>query len=101
MVRIWLWSMLFLVWSVWTLLAVPMGLFVALLAYRWALHASEIYGELLEASFDLHRTTLYESLRWPLPATPADEQKAGEELTAYLWRGSDRTAPVFTSRNET
>ena len=92
-VRIWLWGMLFLVWSVWTV-AVPIGLLVALVAYRWTLHAAEIYGELFEATFDLHRTMLYESLRWPLPATPADEQKAGAELTAYLWRG-------FTPHTET
>lgn len=95
-VRIWLWGMLFLVWSVWTVLAVPMGLLVALFAYRYTQRAAEIYGELFEAAFDLHRTTLYESLRWPLPATPADERRLGEMLTAYLWRGSDKTEPVFT-----
>lgn len=96
-IRIWLWGVLFLVWGVWTVLAVPMGLLVTLSAYRWTLRAAEIYGELFEATFDLHRTTLYESLRWPLPATPADERHQGETLTAYLWRGSDQTEPVFTN----
>jgi hypothetical protein len=100
-VRIWLWGVLFLVWSMWTVLAVPLGLVVALVAYHWALRAAEIYGQLFEAAFDLHRTMLFESLRWPLPATPADERKAGKELTAYLWRGSDQTEPKFTEPKST
>lgn len=97
-VRLWLWGVLFLLWSMWTVLAVPVGLLIALVAYRWALRAAEIYGQLFEAAFDLHRTILFESLRWPLPATPADERKAGEELTAYLWRGSDQIKLNFTKK---
>jgi hypothetical protein len=38
---------------------------------------------------------LYTQLRWPLPANPRAEHEAGQELTAYLWRGSDDVSPAF------
>ncbi len=95
-VRTWLWALLFLVWAVWAWWAVPAGLFGALFSYRWAVVAAGAYGELLESTYDLHRWTLYEALRWPLPRNPAEEKATGEAVTKYLRRGSDRPAPVFT-----
>jgi hypothetical protein len=91
---VWLWSMLsvgFAVWTPWALLAggVTTG------AYLWLLAAAQRYGELLEAAFDLYRSSLYRSLRWPLPTNPAEEPAAGAALTRYLWRGSRERCPAF------
>lgn len=87
--RLWLWSILFLVWAAlgaWW--AVPLGILSALFAYyNWAIAAAITYGDLIEASFDLYRHLLYESLRWKLPADPNEERRVGQQLTEYLWRG--------------
>ncbi len=86
--RIWLWSLLFTLWSAaGALWAIPLGLLSALYAYRWAIAAAQTYGDLIEASFDLYRHLLYQSLRWQLPADPAEERRVGQQLTTYLWRG--------------
>lgn len=69
--------------ALWPLL----GLLSARLAYQWAIAAAQTYGELVEASFDLYRHLLYQSLRWQLPADPKVERRVGQELTRYLWRG--------------
>ena len=45
---------------------------------------------------DLHRTALYQQLRWPLPTDPKQEHSQGEHLTSYLWRGSHDPDPTFT-----
>ena len=92
--QVFLWSLLFLIWTVWTWWAL-VSLLTTFLAYRWILNGAEIYGSLLEAAFDLYRTSLYKSLRWPLPKNPAEEKILGKQLTAYLWRGSDKMFPSF------
>jgi hypothetical protein len=98
-VRTWLWSMLFLIWAplfqVWWPL--PLGLETAWLAHRWLIQAARVYGDLIEAAFDLHRLELYKALRWPLPSTPAEERVLGQALTDYLWHGSDQGSPTFTT----
>jgi hypothetical protein len=64
------------------------GIIAAIFAYYyWALDAARNYGELIEATFDLHRHLLYQSLRWNLPDKPSEERQRGHELTEYLWRG--------------
>lgn len=94
--RFWLWSVLFTVWGIWAWWAVPAGLLSALLTYYWwVLSAAATYGDLLEATFDTHRTALYKSLRWPLPTNPVSERNTGQEVTQYLWRGSDQSIPNF------
>ncbi|NEP17060.1 MAG: hypothetical protein F6J97_09145 [Leptolyngbya sp. SIO4C1] len=93
--RVWLWGLCFLVWWIWAWWAFPIGLLIAWFAYRWLLRAAATYATLLESAFDLHRLALYQSLRWPLPTNPAEEQRMGQQLTAYLWRGSDSTQPKF------
>jgi hypothetical protein len=88
-VRVWLWSLLFIGWGAlgaWW--AVPIGILSALFSYSWALDAASTYGELIEASFDLHRHLLYQSLRWNLPADPEVEHRVGQDLTRYLHRRS-------------
>ena len=84
--RIWLWSLLFLVWTPLAWWASLAGFLSSYLAYRWMLNAATIYGDLLESAFDLYRIELYKSLRWPLPTSPQEERKLGEQLTAYLWK---------------
>lgn len=99
-VRAWSWSFLFLVWMVWTwwaLLAAGIGMY---LAYRWAILAAEVYGDLLESAFDVHRMTLYKAVRWPLPMSPQDERSSGEKLTQYFWRGSTDASARFTSEKD-
>jgi len=86
-VRLVFWGLLFVLWSLVAWWAVIPGLLVALLAYRWTLTQAKIYGDLLEASFDLHRFDLYKALHWPLPQNTLDEKEAGERLTFYLHRG--------------
>ncbi len=97
--RIWLWGLLFLIWTIWTPWAIIVALLCVMFAYRWMLSATETYADLLESAFDLHRLALYKSLRWPLPANPAEELQMGRQLTEYLWRGSKQTKPDFTNSN--
>jgi hypothetical protein len=85
--RIFLWSLLFLVWTVWAWWVPLVTLVIAFWAYRWALSAAVVYGDLLEAAFDLHRLALYEALRFPLPKDTSTEREKGEELTAYMFYG--------------
>ena len=87
-VQIWLWSALFSVWFIWAWWALPAAVLLMLIAYQWALQAANTYGKLLETAFDLYRPLLYQALRFPLPDDPKTEVEAGENLTAYLLRGS-------------
>ena len=78
--------------------AAAVGSLVARAAIRWWVPArAEVFGDLLDSAFDLHRTTLYQQLRWPLPANPAQEHGTGAAMTEYLWRGSETTEPHFTA----
>jgi hypothetical protein len=98
-VRIWVWGMLFLIWAplfgIWWPL--PLGLGTAWLAHRWLIQTARVYGDLIEAAFDLYRLQLYQAVRWPLPSTPAEERVLGQALTDYLWHGSDQGSPTFTT----
>ena len=95
MVRIWIWSVLFLGWGYYALWAIPVGLGAAWFAYNWMLDAAAVYGDLLESAFDLYRTLLYKSLRLPLPKNPTEELRSGKALTDYLWRGFVEPEPTF------
>jgi hypothetical protein len=94
-VRVFAWSILFLVWSIWSFWAIPLALLSALFAYCWILDSAILYGELIESVFDLYRTALYQSLRFPLPTNPSEELAIGLQITEYLFRGSQRTTPLF------
>ena len=93
--RIWLWSLLFFLWSPLAWWAAFASILSAYLAYRWMLNAAIIYGDLLESAFDLYRIELYKSLRWPLPTSPQEEQQLGEQLTAYLWKRPGISPLIF------
>ena len=87
-VRVWFWSLLFIVWTIWAWWAAPVSIISAIFVYYcWVLNSARIYSELVEAVFDLYRHLLYQSLRWGLPSDPNEERRVGQELTRYLWRG--------------
>jgi hypothetical protein len=92
-----IWGLLFLVFTPWTLWALPAGLAVtAASALAWVPARAEVFADLVEATFDLHHDLLYRQLRWPLPANPADDQVSGRRLTTYLVRGLSGDSPTFT-----
>jgi hypothetical protein len=96
-VRLYLWSILSLIWAVWAWWwVVPTAALGIIFSYLRALKAAGIYGELIRASFDLYRVGVYKSLRWPLPGDPAEEYEMGKRLTDYLWRGSHQKTPKFS-----
>jgi hypothetical protein len=97
--QIWIWGFPFFIWTIWAWWAIPVALLLMFIAYYWIIQTADIYGQLLESSFDLYRSLLYKSLRWPLPNNPMEEYKQGQQLTAYLWRGSEQTTPSFISEN--
>lgn len=91
-----LWCALFTVWVVWAWWAPLVTVVGVAGCYRlWLLSAAIDYARLVETSFDVHRWALYEAMRWPLPSSPSAERAIGEQLTAYLWRGSDQNDPQF------
>jgi len=94
------WALLFILWTVFAWWAAPVAVLAALISHRSLLHAASGYGDLVESAFDVHRVLLYQALRWPLPSTPAEERGMGQVLTAYLWRGSDQSAPTFVVNKE-
>jgi hypothetical protein len=94
--RMWLWSLLFLIWGLWIFWAIPIGVLVAFFSYRWMVSIAITYGNLVESSFDLYRLSLYQSLHWPLPKNSAEEFQKGQQLTEYLWRGSNQIKLEFS-----
>jgi hypothetical protein len=73
------------------LVVIP-GLAVILSAWRRLRSAAEVFGELLRAAYDLHRFSLYEGLRWPLPENPHAEDQLGQALVLYLKRNEPPAA---------
>ncbi len=99
--RIFLWSLLFLVWTIWAWWVPIVTLAFAFWAYRWALSAAEVYGDLLEAAFDLHHFALYEAVHFPSPMDTSEERKRGEQLTAYLFYGLVAEPVTFQKSSDT
>jgi len=92
------WGVLFCAFAPFTLLVIPAGLAVAVVAVAVVMPGrAQIFGDLVEAAYDQHRIVLYQQLRWPLPANPRHEREEGRRLTEYLWRGSDDDTPTFTT----
>lgn len=93
-----IWALLFLGFTflAWWAVPIAIGIILVMILY-WIPDRAEVFADLLEAAFDVHRVTIYEHLRWPLPANPHQEHVCGEQLTSYLLRGGDSTTPVFTS----
>ncbi|MEK6407973.1 MAG: hypothetical protein AABN34_13510 [Acidobacteriota bacterium] len=62
------------------------AIMVILAAWLRLRSAAALFGELLTATYDLHRFLLYEGLRWAPPVDPVSEDVMGEALTLYLKR---------------
>jgi hypothetical protein len=99
--RLILWSFLFLVWTFWAWWVPIVALLVAIWSYRWALSAAEVYGDLLESAFDLHRFELYKAVHFPIPKDTSEEKEKGEELTAYLFYGLVSEPVTFQNLDDT
>jgi hypothetical protein len=94
--RMWLWGALFVVWTPWTLWAVPIAVAVPALAYYGGmLTAAGLFGELLVAAYDLHRFRLYDGLRLPRPRDPRSERRDGRRVTEQLWGGLDEPGVAY------
>jgi hypothetical protein len=89
--RTWLWGALFVVWTPWTWLALPVAIVVPALAYYVSiLTAATAFGDLTVAAFDLYRFRLYDSLHLPRPSSPVLERRRdGLRVTRLLWAGLD------------
>jgi hypothetical protein len=94
--RTWLWGALFVIWTPWTWLALPVAIVVPALAYYVSiLTAATAFGDLTVTSFDLYRFLLYDGLHLPRPSSPALERgRDGARVTRLLWSGLDE--PGFT-----
>jgi len=89
-ITVWVWGLLLSVWVALTWWALLAAVVVLAFAYWRAITAAEIYGDLVEAAFDLQRHELYSQLRFPAPTTSDKEVEVGEALTRYLWRGEGK-----------
>ena len=87
--RLLIWGLLFAIWSIWSWWAIPIAIGVVAVAYRGMFGAARVYGDLLRASFDLHRFAMYKSLSWPPPSATTSEVAHGKALTQYLHRGAE------------
>ncbi len=93
-----IWGLLFIGFTVLAWWALPVAVVVVLAMYLyWIPDRAAVFADLLESAFDIHRSLLYRSQRWPLPENPRDEHASGEQITSYLMRGLDGATPTFTS----
>jgi hypothetical protein len=87
-VRLMSWSLLFTCWSAYSWWFGLVGGGAALVIYHfWTLRAVGVFGDLIESAFDMYRVSLYRTLRWPLPSSPAQETLYGNAVTRYLEAG--------------
>lgn len=93
-----IWGLFFVGFTVLAWWALPVAVVVVLAMYLyWIPDRAAVFADLLESAFDIHRSLLYRSQRWPLPENPRDEHASGEQITSYLMRGLDGATPTFTS----
>ena len=77
-----------LVWLPWSwLVLIPALLGPPVVYLVFVIARAQAFAQLVKATFDIHRLALYTSLRFPPPADPDAELKAGAAVTDYLWRG--------------
>lgn len=74
------------------------GLVVAVAAYLAAVGSAAVYGELIRAAYDLHRSALLETLGYTMPATAADEYRLWQALD-NLWRRGYARPPFEEKRS--
>jgi hypothetical protein len=93
--EVWLYSLVTVALTPVAWWALPLGVASALVTNRVMLLQAAQFGDLVQATFDVHRGLLYNALRWPLPANPKDERDSGQAMTKYLRRGATGTEPEF------
>jgi hypothetical protein len=84
----WGWALLILIWTPLAWWAAPLGIVSCAIIYYSMLSTGELYGQLLEASFDLYRDRLYSALRLPIPNDSFAEHDTARIAVAYLARGT-------------
>ncbi|GAB3431352.1 hypothetical protein [Actinophytocola sediminis] len=85
--RLWLWSLVFCVWTIFAWWALGIALVGMIVGYRVALSGSAGYAQLVQTCYDLYRRELYISVGQEPPTDPRREVETGRRLTAYLERG--------------
>lgn len=88
--ELWLWGLLFILWTARSYLAVPISILWMLVAYRLALQTAAVYGDLVETAFDMNRFALYDALGWARPKDSDEEKARGKDLSEFLFRGTTR-----------
>jgi hypothetical protein len=83
----WTWAALTVIWTVFTPWALLVALIGCWLSYQAIIAAAVRFGDLVDASFDLHRMLLYDALGWKRPVGAENERAQGKLLTETLWRG--------------
>lgn len=87
-----------LIWLPWTWLVLIPALLGPPVVHRvFIVPRARAFAQLVKATFDVHRLTLYANLRFSLPSDPEAEHAAGVALTDYLWRGFPPPGFVFAS----
>lgn len=95
--RLTFWSIVFVAWSGFSWIALPLAAIGVWYGYRSMLDDARAYGDLVESAYDVERRALYKSVGWAYPANASLEKASGIRLTSYLWRGSDDAAVVFAA----
>lgn len=70
---------------------VRMALVAAVVAYLATWAPAEVYADLVRAAYDVYRARLYQALQRQMPADPAAEWAAGDNLTEFLFRCPPRS----------
>lgn len=86
-VTVQIWSALLVVWTPLTWWALLVAVVASIAAYQRSLRAAAVFANVVEATFDVYRSSLYTQTGMPVPVDRASERRAGELLTAFFWRG--------------
>lgn len=96
--EVWLWGLLFFVWTGKSYLAIPVSFLWMLVAYYSTLQTAAVYGDLVETAFDIHRFALYDAMNWERPRDSEEETVRGAQLTEFLWRGTTKEMISFMNK---
>jgi hypothetical protein len=83
----WTWAALTAVWTVFTPWALLVAVAACLLSYPLVVGSAMRFGDLVNATFDVHRGLLYDALGRPRPSSQDSERATGQALSQALWRG--------------
>ncbi|GGL20158.1 hypothetical protein GCM10012284_63490 [Mangrovihabitans endophyticus] len=71
------------------------ALFLSYASYRGAIASTVTQGILQQVAFDRHRFDMLEALHQPLPATPDEEYKQAEMLSAHFQEANPKDARTY------